>query len=69
MNYIIGLLCGDALSWAQACSSGACLNSLILKQFIQKFEQIFDNPNHAGTASDRLFYLRHGDSLDSSNFS
>lgn len=56
MNYIIGLLCGDVLVWAQACSSGAYLSSLTLEKFIKKF--VFDHPNHACTASDRLFTLR-----------
>lgn len=50
INYIIGLLRSDALSWAQSSSSSAHLSLLTLEQFIQKFERIFGRPNHAGCA-------------------
>lgn len=59
INYIIGLLRGRALAWAQA-SSGAHLNSLPLEAFIKRFERVFDRPDYAGCAGDRLFTLRQG---------
>lgn len=51
INYIIGLLRGRALVWAQASS----LNTLSLDEFIKRFERIFDRLDHAGCVSDRLF--------------
>lgn len=41
INYFIILLWGRALVWAQA-SSDVRLDSLPLKEFIKRFEQIFD---------------------------
>lgn len=52
INYIIGLLHGNALAWPQASNSGARLSSLPFEEFIKKFECIFDLLNHTGCASD-----------------
>lgn len=55
INYIIGLLRGRALVWAQASSLRTHLNTLSLDEFIKRFERIFDRLDHAGCVSDRLF--------------
>lgn len=60
INYIISLLHGKALAWVQASNSDVQLSLLSLKDCVRKFERIFDRPNHAGCASDRLFVLRQG---------
>lgn len=57
--YIIGLLRGRALAWAQA-SSRSRSDSTTLEDFLRRFEQIFDRPNFAGCAGDRLFTIRQG---------
>lgn len=59
INYIVGLLRGRALAWAQA-SAGSQLDSLPLDEFLSRFERVFDRPNPAGCAGDRLFTLRQG---------
>lgn len=41
--------------------TGSQLSLLSLEDFVRKFERIFDRPNHAGCASDRLFSLRQGE--------
>lgn len=60
VNYILGLLRGTALEWAQASNSSQCLNSLSLAVFLARFRRVFDRPDHAGCASDRLFSVRQG---------
>lgn len=57
-NFIISLLYGRALTWAQASSSGMRLSSLTFEEFV---ERIFDRPNHEGCAADRLFTIQQGD--------
>lgn len=57
INYIIGLLRGRALVWAQASSSGMNLSSLSYDEFVARFKSIFDRPNHLGCTSDHLFTL------------
>lgn len=59
INYIIGRLRGRALAWAQA-SSGARPDTLPFDTFLSRFKQIFDRPDHAGCAGDKLFTLRQG---------
>lgn len=53
INYIIGLLRGQALAWAQA-SAGTHLGDTSLDTFLACFERIFDRPNYVGCAGDRL---------------
>lgn len=59
INYVIGLLRGRALAWAQA-SAGTFLGDTSLDTFLTRFERIFDRPNYAGCAGDRLFTIRQG---------
>lgn len=59
INHIIGLLRGRALAWAQA-SAGTRLGDPSLDTFVARFERIFDRPNYAGCAGDRLFTIRQG---------
>lgn len=54
--YIIGLLQGRALSWAQA-SSQLRPDLISLEDFLKRFEWVFDQHNLAGCASDRLFTI------------
>lgn len=51
INYIIGLLRGRVLVWAQASSSGMNLSSLSYDEFVARFKSIFDRPNHSGCTS------------------
>lgn len=60
INYILGLLRGKALTWAQASCAQTHLNTVPLGEFLRRFKRIFDRPNHVGCASDRLFSLRQG---------
>lgn len=58
INYILGLLRGTALGWAQASNSNLPLNSLSLAALLARFRWGFDCPDHAGCASDCLFSVR-----------
>lgn len=58
INYVIGLLRGKALAWAQAFSVHMHLN--MFDQLVKRFERIFDWPNHSCCTSDRLFTLQQG---------
>lgn len=60
INYILGLLQGRALTWVQALCAGTHLNTLPLGEFLRRFKRIFDRPNHADCASDRLFTIWQG---------
>lgn len=55
VNFIIGLLRGRALACAQA-SMSTGLDSLPLDSFISRFQGIFDRPDLAGCAGERLSY-------------
>lgn len=57
INYIIGLLRGTALVWAQVVNVHTHLNTLLFDEFVCRFEHIFNRPDHAGCASNRLFRL------------
>lgn len=48
INYIMSLLQGRALLWAQAYSSRVHLNMLEFPKFVKRFELIFDQPDHRG---------------------
>lgn len=60
INYILGLLRGRALTWAQASCTEVHLDTLPLEEFLRRLRRIFDRPSHSGCASDRLFSLRQG---------
>lgn len=60
INYILGLLRGRALTWAQASCTQNHLNTLPLGEFLRRFRRIYDRPNIAGCASDCLFTLQQG---------
>lgn len=47
-NYIIGLLRGKALVWAQASNSSGQLSTLTINKSVKRFEWIFEQPNKAG---------------------
>lgn len=58
INFMIWLLRGRALAWAQAASSRERLGALPFKEFAKCLERMFDR--HARCASDWLFSLRQG---------
>lgn len=60
INYIIGLLRGRALVWAQVSSMSTHLNTLTFDDFVRRFEWIFNRLNHEGCAADCLFSLHQG---------
>uniref|UniRef100_A0A667WXZ9 CCHC-type domain-containing protein n=1 Tax=Myripristis murdjan TaxID=586833 RepID=A0A667WXZ9_9TELE len=60
INYVIGLLRGRALSWAEAFSSSVDMQSLSYQDFEDQLKLVFDHPSHGGSASSRLLNLRQG---------
>lgn len=61
VNYIIGLLRGDALTWAQAISSQSGLQSLTFNDLESQLKVVFDHPNYAFYATDRLVTILQGE--------
>ena len=60
INYVIGLLRGRALAWAEAANSSSPMSDSSYQQFETKFRAVFDHPNYSGNASSRLLNLRQG---------
>jgi len=56
--YVIGLLRGRALAWAEAVNSHQSLASLVFSEFISEFRDVFDHPDYWGDASRRLVNSR-----------
>lgn len=50
----------NLLVWVQASSSCTYFNKLEFAAFVKRFECIFDQPDHSGCASDRLFEIQQG---------
>ena len=61
VDYVIGRLLGRALSWAQALHANGTLETLTAEGFLRRIEQVFDRPDYASGAADRLFTIRQGD--------
>lgn len=60
VNFLIGLLKGKALRWAQALSDCTDLGTLTFDELENNFKAVFDHSNHAGTATEHLFTIRQG---------
>ena len=58
---MVGRLRGHALSWAQALHANGTLETLTAEEFLRRVEQVFDRPDYASSAADRLFTIWHGD--------
>lgn len=58
--FMVGLLRGRALTWAEAEDSARSLSQMNYSDFIQRFKQVFDHPDYAGSAAKRLFALQQG---------
>lgn len=58
--YMLGLLRGRALTWAEALHANTLTHEITFKEFISRFRAILDHPNHAGNNSGRLLSLRQG---------
>jgi len=60
VRYVIGLLRGRALAWAEAINSHQSLASLAFNEFISELKDVFDHPDYWGDASRRLANIRQG---------
>lgn len=60
IHYVLGLLRGKALAWAEAISSVTDFESIYYKDFETQFREVFDHPCREGNASNRLMKLRQG---------
>jgi len=60
VRYVIGLLRGRALAWAEAVNSQQSLASLAFNELISEFRDVFDHPDYWGDASWRLANIRQG---------
>ena len=59
-RYVLGLLRGRALAWAEAASSHEDFCSLPFAEFKAKLSTVFDHPNYGGDAAARLLKLKQG---------
>ena len=59
IHYVLGLLRGKALAWAEAMSS-VKFESLSFKDFEGRFREVFDHPSREGDAASRLMRLKQG---------
>lgn len=60
VQYILGLLRGRALAWAEAVSTNTPITTLSLSQFEFMLREVFDHPDHCGDASHHLLELQQG---------
>lgn len=58
--YVVGLLRGRALVWAESAWSMSDSSWDTYDEFIRDFKAVFDFPDHAGNAGSRLMALRQG---------
>uniref|UniRef100_A0A3Q3AJP0 Ty3 transposon capsid-like protein domain-containing protein n=1 Tax=Kryptolebias marmoratus TaxID=37003 RepID=A0A3Q3AJP0_KRYMA len=58
--YIVSVLKGRALRWAQAFLNSHPIETLLSQRFIQEFLQVFDHPFQHEEAAKRLLNLRQG---------
>jgi len=58
--FVIRLLRGRALAWAEAVTSHQPIAGFSFTDFISELKDVFDHPNHWGDASKRLASLRQG---------
>jgi len=60
INFILGLLRGRALTWAQALDSSVDFDTFSFEDFAARFSSVFDHPNFSGSAENKLLSLRQG---------
>jgi len=60
INYVLSLLRGKALTWAEALSSSVDYDSLRFECFSNQFSAVFDHPNYSGSAANQLLSLQQG---------
>ncbi len=60
IHYVLGLLRGKALAWAEATSSVVDFESITYMNFEARFREVFDHPSREGNASTRLMKLKQG---------
>jgi len=60
IRYVIGLLRGRALAWAEAVNSHQSLTSLAFCEFLSELRDVFDHPDFWGDASRRLINIHQG---------
>uniref|UniRef100_A0A4W6F130 CCHC-type domain-containing protein n=1 Tax=Lates calcarifer TaxID=8187 RepID=A0A4W6F130_LATCA len=60
ISYVVGLLQGRALAWAEAEGSQRPWSTRSLNDFLTLFRAVFDLPDHAGNVAQRLLALSQG---------
>ena len=60
VHYVMGLLRGRALAWAEAANANQPLTSLTYDDLVSKVKGVFDHPDHRGDAAKRLLNIRQG---------
>ncbi|KAI3367335.1 hypothetical protein L3Q82_008375 [Scortum barcoo] len=60
MNFMLGLLRGKALSWAEARFARGALEGVTFSDFIEEFHLVFDCPDNYFSASSRLMGITQG---------
>ena len=60
VHYVMGLLRGRALAWAEAANSSRPMTLLTYNDFVSKVKGVFDHPDHSGDAAKGLLNIRQG---------
>lgn len=60
INYMLSLLRGRALAWAEAHDTSVDYNTIRFEDFSDQLSAVFDYPNYVGTAANRLLSLQQG---------
>lgn len=60
INFVLGLLRGRALTWAEALNSSVDFDTLRFESFSDRFSAVFDHPNSSGSAENKLLSLQQG---------
>lgn len=60
INYVLSLLRGKALTWAEALSSAVDYDSLSFGDFSEHLSDVFDHPDYSGSAANCLLNVQQG---------
>lgn len=60
VQYVLGLLRGRALAWAEAIFSSQPVGTWSYETFVSKMKAVFDHPDNHGNAFNRLLSLWQG---------